>query len=121
MGESECYVFVDDSVFVIKSNGKIVLPMELSGYPIIVNNENGTKVIISQPINNSITRGLMRSCILDTIELYRSDEAVPRLEFPRWNEMIIYPVVIDHAEEEYWCPEQVVDSFLDLCGPEFLI
>ena len=121
MGESKCYVFVDDGVVVIKSNGKIVLPKELSGYPIIINNENGTKVIISRLIYNPITWGLMRSCILDTIKLYRSDKSVPRLEFPCWNEMIIYPVAIEHAEEEYWCPEQVVDSFLDLSGPEFVI
>jgi hypothetical protein len=30
-------------------------------------------------------------------------------------------VAPEGADEEYWCPEQVVDSFLDLYGPEFII
>jgi len=46
---------------------------------------------------------------------------IPRMEFPRWNEMILYAVRPEAADEEYWCPEQVVDSFIDLYGPEFII
>lgn len=121
MGENKCFVFVNGSIIVVESNGKIMLPMELMGYPIIITNNNGTKVIISQPINNAGSRALMRSYILQTIELYRSQEAVPRLEFSRWNEMLIFPVALEGADEEYWCPEQVVDSFLDLYGPEFVL
>ena len=121
MGENKCFVIVDGNMIVIKSNGNIVLPSELAGYPIIVTNENGAKVIISEPIRSESSRALMRMCIMDVIETYRNQEAVPRLEFPRWNEMRVYPVVPEAADEEYWCPEQVIDSFLDLYGPEFIL
>ena len=120
MGETSCVVFVNGDVIIFKGKGKIILPEELASFPYMLSNDEGTKVLIEQPINNESNRLVMRSCILRIIEKFR-ESGVPRIEFPRWNEMLIFPVTPESAEEEYWCPEQVVDSFLDLYGPEFIL
>lgn len=120
MSETTCTVFVNGSVIIFKSNGKIVLPANLIGFPYVINNEDGSKVVLEQPIGNGDTRETMREFLLEIIEQYR-EVGIPRIEFPRWNEMRMYPVIPDSADEEYWCPEQVIDSFLDSYGPEFII
>lgn len=120
MGETSCIVFVNGNVLVYRGQGKLVLPESLKGFPFMLNNEDGTKVLIKEPVEHPQSRIAMRECILEVIEEYRK-VGIPRIEFPRWNEMLIYPVVPESADEEYWCFEQVIDSFLDLYGPEFII
>lgn len=119
MSETSCIVFMNGNVLVFRGEGKLVLPDTLAGFPYMLNNEDGSKVLLKKPVDDS-SRAVMRECILDVIEEYRK-VGVPRIEFPRWNEMLVYPVVPESADEEYWCPEQVIDSFLDLYGPEFII
>lgn len=120
MSETSCIVFVNGDVLIFKGEGKIVIPEQLIGFPFMLSNDEGTKVLIEQPINDAGSRAVMRACILQVIEEFRK-VGIPRVEFPRWNEMLIFPVTPESADEEYWCPEQVVDSFLDLYGPEFII
>ncbi len=120
MGETSCVVFIEDEAYIFQGEGKLFLPVEMVGYPMMLSNDNGTKVMMNSGITNPIGRAAMRSSILGMIEEFRK-VGIPRIEFPRWNEMLIYPVEPEGADVEYWCPEQVVDSFLDLYGAEFII
>lgn len=120
MGETTCLIFVGDTIQIYKGHGRFVLPSEAAVYPIILTNDQATKVIMNSMIICKEARSAMRNCILTAIEAYRV-VGIPRIEFPRWNEMILYAVRPEAADEEYWCPEQVVDSFIDLYGPEFII
>lgn len=122
MSETNCIVFVNGNIVIFEygESSKIVIPEALMGYPMMISNKNGTKVIIEQPIMNPNDKAAMRKCLLEVIEEFR-EYGCPRMEFPRWNEMMLYPVVPESADVEYWCPEQVIDSFLDSYGPEFII
>lgn len=98
----------------------MVIPEALLGYPMMISNENGAKVLIERPITNPYDKAAIRKYLMDIKEKFR-EYGCPRIEFPCWNEMIPYPVAPESADIEYWCPEQVIDSFLDLYGPEFII
>lgn len=123
MSDITCIVFVNGDVLVFRGKGNaLVLPESLLDFPLIISNEYGTKVILRKRIKNIDDYVLLREGILAIIELFRQT-GVPRIEFPRWNEMLIYPVEPNEeiTESEYWNREQVVDSYLNLRGPEFII
>lgn len=123
MSDITCIVFVNGDVIVFRGEGNaLALPESLLGFPLMISNEYGTKVILRKRIKNNDDYLLLREGILAIIELFRQT-GVPRIEFPRWNEMLIYPVKPNEeiTESEYWNREQVVDSYLNLRGPEFII
>ena len=123
MSDITCTVFVNGDVFVFRGKGNaLALPESLLDFPLMISNEYGTKVILRKRIKNNADYVLLRVGILAIIELFRQT-GVPRIEFPRWNEMQIYPVEPNEeiTESKYWNPEQVVDSYLNLRGPEFII
>ena len=123
MSDITCIVFVNGDVFVFRGKGNaLALPESLLDFPLMISNEYGTKVILRKRIKNNDDYVLLREGILAIIELFRQI-GVPRIEFPRWNEMQIYPVEPNEeiTESNYWNREQVVDSYLNLRGPEFII
>lgn len=123
MSDITCIVFVNGDVIVFRGEGNaLALPESLLGFPLMISNEYGTIVILRKRIKNNDDYLLLRVGILAIIELFRQT-GVPRIEFPRWNEMLIYPVKPNEeiTESKYWNSEQVVDSYLNLRGPEFII
>lgn len=120
MDKVSCFVFANGKILVFEGKNTVNIPLNLAGFPIIVSNSYGTKVLLGKPITNIDDKAALRSCILDIIEKFREIGA-PYMEFPRWNEMIIYPVEPSSADYAYECPEQVIDSFLGLHGPEYII
>lgn len=123
MNDITCTVFMNGDIFVFRGEGNaLALPESFLNYPLMISNEYGTKVILRKRIKNDDDYVLLREGILAIIEMFRQI-GVPRIEFPRWNEMLIYPVEPDQEiiETKYWNPEQVIDSYLNLRGPEFII
>jgi hypothetical protein len=73
MGETSCVVFIEDEAYIFQGEGKLFLPAEMAGHPMMLSNVNGTKVMMNSGITNPIGRAAMRSSILGMIEEFRKD------------------------------------------------
>jgi hypothetical protein len=51
MGETTCLIFVGDTIQIYKGHGKFILPSEAVMYPIILTNDQATKVVMNSMIN----------------------------------------------------------------------
>ena len=116
-----CYlVFGTDGIVTLRGYD-IPLPERFRGYPVIRIKDSVYRVQINTlVIENDDVRGMMRACILQAFKDFSEFGAV-RVEFPAWYIMHIYAVERSAAEEPYWDPEQLVDSFLSLRGPEMIL
>ena len=119
MGEI-CYLVFKRSGILSFVGVDIKLPDQLVGYPVIRIDDDGVQVKLYDEIEDEVVRRMVRAYIMKAIGEMR-EFGVPRLEFPCWDLMCIYAVKPESAQEPYWEPDQIIDSFLDLRGPEFMI
>ena len=119
MGEACSYlVFTEDTVAIFDGFGD--LPEPYSFYPRMkVTNRFAEVRLTDLVLESEIAKSLLHVNILEGIKTFGTVGHV-RLEFPCWDVMFIYAEE-EKTEEEYHDVEQLVESFLTLHGPEFVL
>ena len=124
---------MSEIIFLVFTNGEKAvmlvgfqdLPEKYHGYPFIKITPSFSQVVLTELIEaNKYSRELIREEILELIEFYgRTERAC--MEFPYWDTMFIYAMKPENVKREnmaeYEDIEQLVDSYLSLRGPEFII
>jgi hypothetical protein len=124
MDETKYLVFVGDEKAILL-NGIQSLPEDLRGYPFIKMTSVYSQVMLMDLIEeNEHSRKMIGEQIFKLIKFYGQVGRVC-LEFPSWDMMLIYAVKPEclnlELGAEYKDIEQLVESYLYLFGPEFVI